>query len=242
ICKLLEDVRNVREELAEYINSLSWNCPIFFYDEDEEYTIQYREYLEKFSNAIAPILPTEEPEYSLSMGYEHLNTTPKTESDKIIKSGVEELVPIPSECEVTSEDKSECDVLVCEDSSTFDVCEDHYEILSDSNDDDISSDDNAFEDIDYVEASPLDSELVSLEEENDDKSECDVLVCEDSSTFDVCEDHYEILSDSNDDDILSDDNAFEDIDYVEASPLDSELVSLEEENDGYQEEEEFDLE
>nr|GFC19615.1 hypothetical protein [Tanacetum cinerariifolium] len=140
ICKLLEDVRNVREELAEYINSLSWNCPIFFYDEDEEYTIQYREYLEKFSNAIAPILPTEEPEYSLSMGYEHLNTTPKTESDKIIKSGVEELVPIPSECEVTSEDKSECDVLVCEDSSTFDVCEDHYEILSDSNDDDILSD------------------------------------------------------------------------------------------------------
>nr|GEZ79285.1 hypothetical protein [Tanacetum cinerariifolium] len=118
-------------------------------------------------HAIAPILPTEEPEYSLSMGYKHLNTTPKTESDEIIKSGVEELVPIPRECEVTSEDKKECDVLVCEDSSTFDVSNDHSEILSDSIDDDISSDEDAFEDIEYVEALLLDLELVSLEEEND---------------------------------------------------------------------------
>nr|GEU72640.1 hypothetical protein [Tanacetum cinerariifolium] len=101
------------------------------------------------------------------MGYKHLNTTPEMESDEIIKYGVEELVPIPNECEVTSEDKMECDVLVYEDSSTFDVCDDHYEILSDSNNDDISSDDDVFEDIEYVEATPLDSELVSLEEEND---------------------------------------------------------------------------
>nr|GEY17682.1 hypothetical protein [Tanacetum cinerariifolium] len=34
------------------------------------------------------------------MGYKHLNTTPKTESDEIIKSGVEELVQILSENEV----------------------------------------------------------------------------------------------------------------------------------------------
>nr|GEU70187.1 hypothetical protein [Tanacetum cinerariifolium] len=85
-------------------------------------------------------------------------------SDEIIKSGVEELVPIPRECEVTSKDKRQCDVLVCEDSSTFDVCDDHSEILSDSNNDDIASDDDVFEDIEYVEASPLDPELVSLEE------------------------------------------------------------------------------
>nr|GEX64093.1 hypothetical protein [Tanacetum cinerariifolium] len=82
----------------------------------------------------------------------------RTQSDEIIKSGVKELVPIPNECEVTSEDKRECDVLVYEDSSTFDVCG--------SDDDHISSDDDAFEDIEYVEASPLDLELVSLEEEN----------------------------------------------------------------------------
>nr|GEV95650.1 hypothetical protein [Tanacetum cinerariifolium] len=58
-------------------------------------------------HAIAPILSTEEPEYSLSMGYEHPNTTPEMESDEIIKSGVEELVLILSENEVTSEDKRE---------------------------------------------------------------------------------------------------------------------------------------
>nr|GEU57982.1 hypothetical protein [Tanacetum cinerariifolium] len=66
-------------------------------------------------------------------------------------------------------------------------------------------------------------------------------VCKYSSTFDVCEDHYEILSESNND-ITSNDDAFKDIEYVEASLLDSELVSLEEENVVYQEDEEFDLE
>nr|GEX72423.1 hypothetical protein [Tanacetum cinerariifolium] len=41
------------------------------------------------------------------MGYENSNTTPETESDEIIKSGVEELVPNLSENEVTSEDKKD---------------------------------------------------------------------------------------------------------------------------------------
>nr|GEX86103.1 hypothetical protein [Tanacetum cinerariifolium] len=64
----------------------------------------------------APILSTKETE-PLSMGYENLNTTPETESDEIIKFGVEELVPILNENEVTLEDKRECDMSVCEDSS-----------------------------------------------------------------------------------------------------------------------------
>nr|GEU49976.1 hypothetical protein [Tanacetum cinerariifolium] len=115
--------------------------------------------------AVAPILSTKEPKYSPSMGYEHPNTTLETESDEIIKSGVEELVPILSENEVTLEDKRECDMPVCENSP---ICDDHSEIFSDSNnDDDISSDEDAFEDIEYVEASLPDLEIVSLEEEND---------------------------------------------------------------------------
>nr|GEY37758.1 ribonuclease H-like domain-containing protein [Tanacetum cinerariifolium] len=98
------------------------------------------------------------------MGYEHPNTTPETKSDEIIKSGVEELVPILSENEVTSEDKRECDVPVCENSP---ICDDHSKIISDSNnDDDISSDDDSFEDIEYVKASLLDPEIVSVEEKN----------------------------------------------------------------------------
>nr|GEX66970.1 hypothetical protein [Tanacetum cinerariifolium] len=42
---------------------------------------------------------------SLTLKYEHLNTTPETESDKMIKSGIENLVPIPREYEVASENK-----------------------------------------------------------------------------------------------------------------------------------------
>nr|GFA64915.1 hypothetical protein [Tanacetum cinerariifolium] len=71
------------------------------------------------------------------------------------------------ECEVTLEDKRECDELVCKNPSTIDVCDNHSEIFSNSNnDDDISNDDNAFEDIEYVEASLSDPEIVSVEEEN----------------------------------------------------------------------------
>nr|GEX74061.1 hypothetical protein [Tanacetum cinerariifolium] len=132
-------------------------------------------------HAITTVLPTEEPEYSLSMGYEHLSTTPKTESDEVIKSGVEKIVQIPSEYEVTSEDKRECDVPVCKDSSTFDVCKEHSEILSNSNDDDISSDDDAFEDAEYVEASPLDSKLISLEEGNDSSASFPIFEESDNS-------------------------------------------------------------
>nr|GEW71298.1 hypothetical protein [Tanacetum cinerariifolium] len=114
-----------------------------------------------------PILSTKEPEHSLSMGYEHLSITPETKPDEVTESNAENLLPIPSECEVTSEDKRECDMPVCEDSSIFDVCDNHSEIFSDSkNDDDISVYDDDFEDIEYVEASLPDPEIVSVEEEN----------------------------------------------------------------------------
>ncbi|GJV26881.1 hypothetical protein Tco_1383329 [Tanacetum coccineum] len=125
--------------MAEYINSPSWNCPAF-YDDDDEYTIQYREYLENSSNAITPDLPTEEPDNSLSMGDEHLSTIPETESDKLIKSSVENLVPIPSESEDFSDNESECDVPVCDDFTTF------SNPLFDYDDDFFSYDDESFSD------------------------------------------------------------------------------------------------
>nr|GEU30987.1 hypothetical protein [Tanacetum cinerariifolium] len=42
-----------------------------------------------------PVLPTKDPEDSLIMGNEELNTIPENESDEFIKSSVEDLVPIP---------------------------------------------------------------------------------------------------------------------------------------------------
>nr|GEV86590.1 hypothetical protein [Tanacetum cinerariifolium] len=68
-------------------------------------------------HAIAPILSAKEPEHSLSMGYEHLSITPKTESDEVIESNVMNLLPIPSECEVTSEDKNDDDLDSSDDES-----------------------------------------------------------------------------------------------------------------------------
>nr|GEV67959.1 hypothetical protein [Tanacetum cinerariifolium] len=86
-------------------------------------------------HAIAPVLSTKEPEHVLSMG----------------------------ECEVTLEDKRECDLPISENSP---VSDNHYDIFIDSKiDDDISVYDD-FEDIEYVEASLSDPEIVSIEEEN----------------------------------------------------------------------------
>ncbi|GKE87569.1 hypothetical protein Tco_1565044, partial [Tanacetum coccineum] len=62
------------------------NCPIVYCndDDDEEYNI-----------AVTPDLSTEEPNNSLSIGDEHLDTILETESNDVIKSSVEDLVPIP---------------------------------------------------------------------------------------------------------------------------------------------------
>nr|GEY06453.1 hypothetical protein [Tanacetum cinerariifolium] len=160
--KLLKDLKIISEELAEYIYSPSWNCPVFYDDDDDEDTIQYREYLENSSNAITPDLPTEKSDNSLSMGDEHLSTILETESDGVIKSSVEDIVPILSESEGISDDT--CSVPFCDNSPTLVVLNDHFEIFSNFTNDCTSSDDDSIEDIDYVDASPPDSELVSLEE------------------------------------------------------------------------------
>ncbi|GKA04631.1 hypothetical protein Tco_0683751 [Tanacetum coccineum] len=78
------------------------------------------------------------------MGGEHLSTIPETESDKLIKSNVENLIPIPSESEDFSDNESECDVPVCDDFTTF------SNPLFDSDDDFSSSDDESFSDEDTV--------------------------------------------------------------------------------------------
>nr|GEZ93427.1 reverse transcriptase domain-containing protein [Tanacetum cinerariifolium] len=110
-----------------------------------------------------PVISTEEPDNSLSMGDEHLDTIPATESDQLIKSGVETLIPIPSESEGTLEHR--CDVPFHDNSPPLVVSKDTIEDLSESNEEFSSIDDDSFtfDKIDYVEASPPDSELVSSE-------------------------------------------------------------------------------
>nr|GFD31413.1 hypothetical protein [Tanacetum cinerariifolium] len=107
-------------------------------DDDEDYTI-----------AVTTILSIEEPDNSLSMGD--------------IKSSVENLIPIPSESEGISEHM--CDVPSHDNSPPLDVSKDQFEDFSESSDEFSSIDDDSFsiDNIDYVEASPPDSKLVSSE-------------------------------------------------------------------------------
>nr|GFC92316.1 hypothetical protein [Tanacetum cinerariifolium] len=93
---------------------------------------------------------------------EHLDTIPATKSDEVIKSSVENLVPIPSEFEGIPD--TMCDVHPVNNPTPLEA-KDHFEIVINFNDDISSSDDDSLynENIEYVEASPHDSELVSLE-------------------------------------------------------------------------------
>nr|GEW30063.1 putative reverse transcriptase domain-containing protein [Tanacetum cinerariifolium] len=120
--KLLDDLQNIHEELAGFINSPGWNRPVVYDDDDDnmDYTI-----------AITP-------------------------------SSVENLVPIPSESEGIPD--TMCDVHLVNNPAPLEA-KDHFEIVINSNDDYSSSDDDSlyYENIEYVEASPHDSEFVSLE-------------------------------------------------------------------------------
>nr|GEY13395.1 hypothetical protein [Tanacetum cinerariifolium] len=110
-----------------------------------------------------PVLSTEEPDNSLSMGDEHLDTISATKSNKFIKSGVENLVLIPNESEGILEHM--CDVPSHDNSPPLDISKDQFEDFFESNEEfsSINNDSFSIDNIDYVEASPLDSELVSSE-------------------------------------------------------------------------------
>nr|GEX55825.1 hypothetical protein [Tanacetum cinerariifolium] len=110
-------LQNIEEEQAA--SARYWKIPACC-DDDDDYNF-----------VITPVLSTEEPDNSLSMGDEHLDNIPATKSDEVIKSGVKDLVPIPSESKGIP--------------------------------DTIDNDSLYKENIEYVEASPHNSELVCLE-------------------------------------------------------------------------------
>ncbi|GJR86786.1 hypothetical protein Tco_0210797 [Tanacetum coccineum] len=184
--KLLEDVRNISEEFSEYINCPSWNRPLFYFDDDDdEYTVIWRR-----PKAITPDEPSEDPEDPLIIGEKELSTIPEKD-----KSSVEDLVPIPNGSKDVSDDiydHSDAESLLSQDipitSPKIDFLSEEFagefapippgmdedefdEEEVDCYDHDISSDDDSYENIEYVEASPLNLEYDSLEEENEDQEE-----------------------------------------------------------------------
>nr|GFD02141.1 hypothetical protein [Tanacetum cinerariifolium] len=160
--------KHIEEERAA--KAKYWKLPVCYDDDDDEERSNSLDDniisgLPSFS-AITPdepVLSTEEPDISLSMGNEHLDTIPATESDEFIKFGVENLILILSESEGIPEHK--CDVPFHDNSPPRDISKDQFEDFSESNDEFSSTDDDSFsfDKIDYVEASPPDSELVSSE-------------------------------------------------------------------------------
>nr|GEV71431.1 hypothetical protein [Tanacetum cinerariifolium] len=97
----------------------------------------------------------------LSMGYEHLSITPETEFDKVTESNAENLLPIPSECKVTLEDKRECDFPISE---NIPFCDNSDTFSNSKIDDDISVYDDDFKDIEHsqIQDVVLREKLLSL--------------------------------------------------------------------------------
>ncbi|GKD38799.1 hypothetical protein Tco_1259006 [Tanacetum coccineum] len=152
----LEQVANLSTYPSRHFNSFCYNDDD---DDDGEFSIPMSEVYKSSPITITPVLPTEEPDNSLSMRDEHLSTIPETKSDELIKSSVENLVPIPSESEDFSDIESECDVPVCDNFTTF------SNPLFDADDDFSSSDDESFSDEDVpkeIYSNPLfDEEIIS---------------------------------------------------------------------------------
>ncbi|GJZ67661.1 hypothetical protein Tco_0630901 [Tanacetum coccineum] len=115
---------------------------------DEDDSIPVRDIIARYSSSVAV-------------------TSSPPESDELIKSSVENLVPIPSESEDFSDNESECDVPECDETSpTFTTFSNP---LFDSNDDFTSSDDESLSDEDVpmenfkIYSNPLfdDEEIIS---------------------------------------------------------------------------------
>nr|GEX62196.1 RNA-directed DNA polymerase, eukaryota [Tanacetum cinerariifolium] len=102
-----QEEKRIEEEQAA--KAQNWKLPICYDDDDDK-----KRSNSLHDNSISGLPPCSaitpnEPVDSLSMGDEHLNTIPATESDEFIKSCVENLVPNPSD----SKGENGCDVPAC---------------------------------------------------------------------------------------------------------------------------------
>ncbi|GJR81302.1 hypothetical protein Tco_0152087 [Tanacetum coccineum] len=158
-----EEKNNVEEQAAK-VGSQYWNPPIFYDDDDDddkESSIPLRDIIFELplSVAIAPYLPITD---SLIMEDEHLNTILETESDEENEYSVKDLNLTQSESEDLSNNESDCDVSVCDDSSPNFTA--FSNPLFDSNGDFTFSDDESFSEEDI---NPLYNEIDSIPQGND---------------------------------------------------------------------------
>nr|GFB55366.1 hypothetical protein [Tanacetum cinerariifolium] len=115
VCQIVQkkqEEKRIEEEQAD--SSRYWKIPACCNDDDD------------YDSAITPILSTEETDNPLSMGDEHLDTILAMESDEVIKSSIEDLVPIPSDFEGIPD--TICDVHLVNNSTPLEA-KDHVEIV-----------------------------------------------------------------------------------------------------------------
>nr|GEW60197.1 hypothetical protein [Tanacetum cinerariifolium] len=120
------DVHEREIILRQDKQSLTLKCGIenYVFDMDEDILFLER-LLSEDPFLSLPINPNqekssiEEPEHPFSMGYDHFSTTLVTELDEVAESSTKNLVPIPRECEVTSDNGSKSIKPVKNDSSVF---------------------------------------------------------------------------------------------------------------------------
>nr|GEX09964.1 hypothetical protein [Tanacetum cinerariifolium] len=171
------------------------------------------------------VLPIEDPEDSLIIGNEDLNTIPEKNSDEFKKSSVEDLIPILSESEDTSGSESVCILPSSDDFSPIDIPEEKADVLKDtvkiysnplfnSNDDFTSSDDESLANEDVPEDN-IKIYSNPLFEFNDEYISSDVNPFFDEVLEDIeCKDSYDSsldestflvtrLSDSNEDEYFT---------------------------------------
>nr|GEZ76246.1 reverse transcriptase domain-containing protein [Tanacetum cinerariifolium]GEZ78878.1 reverse transcriptase domain-containing protein [Tanacetum cinerariifolium] len=109
-----------------------------------------------------------EHEHSFSIGYEHFNTTLVTDLDQVAESSTKNLVPIPRECEVTSDNESESKEPVKDDSSVFTT---FLNPLFNDSDDVTSNDKESIHDVLIEESKVFSNSLFDNDETNSDELE-----------------------------------------------------------------------
>nr|GEY38552.1 hypothetical protein [Tanacetum cinerariifolium] len=168
LCIHDDEVKNVVEQPAERGNRSIKSLQNFRVVHKNSISLNNTSQISSI-HAVAPILSAKEPEHLLSMEYEHLSITPETESDEVTESNAENILPIPSECEVTSEDEIECDM------PAKDVCSPVFTTFSNhlfKDNDDLDSSDNESlpdEDVAAEEFKIYSNPLFDEEEINSDK-------------------------------------------------------------------------
>nr|GEZ54745.1 hypothetical protein [Tanacetum cinerariifolium] len=168
--KKKQEVKNVVEQPAESGNRIIESLQNFRVIHKSSTSLKNTSQI-SLVHAIAPILSTKKPEQSFSMGYEHFSTTLVTELDEVAESSIKNLVSIPRECDVTSNNEIESKEPVKDDSLVFTT---FLNPLFNDSDDFTSNDKESIHDVPTEESKVFSNPLFDNDEIDSDELESHV--------------------------------------------------------------------